>query len=249
MKYILCLILINLILLTVVGVIILFFIYKKKYCYNNLKYPFPEPSFVISIHPNRYTDFKNRLKQWNSHINLYNGVIGIKLKREKLISDGILDKDSDLTLGQIGCWLSHYNLWKKIKDEKISYMTIFEDDVNIDVSYNTIKLVNTSMKELKDNKIKWDVIYLGSIRRHRKINGKNKILPHWSIPVRSCGTFFYNISYKGACKLLNKAMPIKKRPVDNFIMDMNNKKKLNVLHLNPSLCYVVPVISSTSLKK
>ena len=139
MKYILLIILIDLILLTVC-ITIFFFIYKKKYCYNNLKYPFSEPSFVISINPDRYIDFKNLLKHWNSHINLYNGVIGIKLKREELISDGILDKDSDLTLGQIGCWLSHYNLWKKIKDEKISYMTIFEDDVNIDVSYNTIKL-------------------------------------------------------------------------------------------------------------
>ncbi|KAF1015357.1 MAG: Lipooligosaccharide biosynthesis protein lex-1 [Acinetobacter bereziniae] len=35
-----------------------------------------------------------------------------------------------LTQGEIACLLSHVSLWKKMVDEKIEYMTIFEDDVH-----------------------------------------------------------------------------------------------------------------------
>lgn len=37
-------------------------------------------------------------------------------------------KNRDLTRGEFGCFLSHYNLWQRIVDEKIPHAIILEDD-------------------------------------------------------------------------------------------------------------------------
>jgi GR25 family glycosyltransferase involved in LPS biosynthesis len=42
-----------------------------------------------------------------------------------------------LTLGSIGCFKSHMNIYKHIIDNDISYAIIFEDDIEIDLDKNT----------------------------------------------------------------------------------------------------------------
>lgn len=42
---------------------------------------------------------------------------------------GVELKNCSLTKGEIGCFLSHVSLWKKIIDNNLSYMAIFEDDI------------------------------------------------------------------------------------------------------------------------
>ena len=42
---------------------------------------------------------------------------------------GLELKNCSLTKGEIGCLLSHLTLWKKIIDNNLPYMAIFEDDI------------------------------------------------------------------------------------------------------------------------
>lgn len=38
-------------------------------------------------------------------------------------------KDKYLTGGELACFMSHFSIWKKMVDEKILHVAIFEDDV------------------------------------------------------------------------------------------------------------------------
>lgn len=37
-----------------------------------------------------------------------------------------------MTLGEVGCFLSHYNIWKKIVDENLKDALVLEDDIRFD---------------------------------------------------------------------------------------------------------------------
>ncbi len=78
---------------------------------------------------------------------------------------GLNYQDNSLTMGELGCFMSHYLLWKKIIDDDLPYMLIFEDDVivspnivqfidNIDIfmqRFDTIKLETMLTKAIHDD--------------------------------------------------------------------------------------------------
>ena len=66
------------------------------------------------------------------------------MKRENLeISNSFKEK---ALRGQIGCYLSHYLLWKHIVDSNISEAIIFEDDANItDTFYNSLNKIKEEL--------------------------------------------------------------------------------------------------------
>ncbi len=53
---------------------------------------------------------------------------------------GLNYQDDSLTMGELGCFMSHYLLWEKIINEDLPYMLIFEDDVI--VSPNIVQFIN-----------------------------------------------------------------------------------------------------------
>ncbi len=52
-----------------------------------------------------------------------------KVAIETCHNEGLVLKEDSLTLGELGCFMSHYLLWKQIIDADLPYMLIFEDDV------------------------------------------------------------------------------------------------------------------------
>uniref|UniRef100_A0A8B9HTU2 Collagen beta(1-O)galactosyltransferase 2 n=1 Tax=Astyanax mexicanus TaxID=7994 RepID=A0A8B9HTU2_ASTMX len=135
---------------------------------------------------------------------------------------GYKDPYSDrvLTRGEIGCFLSHFNIWKEVKQQK--QVLVLEDDVRFELNFKT--RLNTIMEDAKHAHLSWDLIYVGRKRLQVKsperwVKGvKNLIHPDYSY-----WTLGYALSLEGAKKLLD-AQPLSKMlPVDEFLPAMFNK--------------------------
>lgn len=129
--------------------------------------------------------------------------------REQLTAVSREQGDNELTPGELGCYLSHLNLWQRMCAEGFDAVVIMEDDVRL---ADDIPEVLARIKALDRP---WDLIRLAGLR------------PRASVPLRrlntgrrlafllntACGTQCYCLSRTGADKLLATALPIR-RPVD-----------------------------------
>ncbi|XP_073705859.1 procollagen galactosyltransferase 2 [Garra rufa] len=137
---------------------------------------------------------------------------------------GYKDPYSDrvLTKGEIGCFLSHYNIWKKVVELQQQQVLVLEDDVRFE--HNFKSRLNTIMEDVKQSDLQWDLIYVGRKRLQIKhpehwVEGvKNLVIPDYSY-----WTLGYALSLQGA-KMLLEAQPLSKMlPVDEFLPVMFNK--------------------------
>ena len=123
----------------------------------------------------------------------------------------------ELSLGEIGCYLSHVKIWQSMIDKKIPRIIVLEDDAALQKPF--IDFVNNVDKLPKK---KWDVITLKTYVElkpfGRKLFGHYKMA--YSCRFMNC-TGAYLITLSGAEKLLKKAFPIV-RPVDG-LMGRSNK--------------------------
>jgi|LakMenEpi03Aug12_release.lakeMendotaPanAssembly.Ray.scaffolds.fasta_scaffold428669_2 glycosyl transferase family 25 len=77
------------------------------------------------------------------------------LNAEIIDKNEYLELGSKLTRGQLGCTVSHVNLYKKIAQENYEKILILEDDC---VFLENLQSLRTSLSQLPSN---WKVVYLG----------------------------------------------------------------------------------------
>uniref|UniRef100_A0A8C4F8U1 procollagen galactosyltransferase n=1 Tax=Dicentrarchus labrax TaxID=13489 RepID=A0A8C4F8U1_DICLA len=127
-----------------------------------------------------------------------------------------------LTKGELGCFLSHFNIWKEIVERRLHTSLVIEDDLRFEVFFKR-RLMNL-MSELEHEGLDWDLIYIG--RKRMQVDHPEKAVPNIHNLVKadySYWTLGYMISLQGAEKLL-KAEPLKRiLPVDEFLPIMYNK--------------------------
>uniref|UniRef100_A0A7N9B1H9 Cerebral endothelial cell adhesion molecule n=1 Tax=Mastacembelus armatus TaxID=205130 RepID=A0A7N9B1H9_9TELE len=126
-----------------------------------------------------------------------------------------------LTKGEVGCFLSHYYIWKEMVDMQLDKALIFEDDVRFQANFK--RRVLRLMEEVEQMQLDWDMIYLG----RKQVNPGNEEpvenVRNLVVADYSYWTLSYAISLQGAQKLLN-AEPISKMlPVDEFLPIMYDK--------------------------
>ena len=113
------------------------------------------------------------------------------------------NKGSKLTYGQLGCSLSHVNLYKKIVDEDIEVALILEDDCVFNENLKNFKKYYESLP--KD----WDIVYGGFLPMSNvnKANYDNlfyKVKPSYNSSVgHICGTHCIIINKRFAEKMYN----------------------------------------------
>lgn len=135
----------------------------------------------------------------------------------------------ELSVGEIGCYLSHMALWQKIVDEKLDYAVILEDDFTLSNNFN-------KFPEIIDKLIDWDYIRIAFPSRSPKVTEKICVSADFSIirfdkiPINTLGQI---ISLRGAKKLLGYTNNIF-RPVD---VDIKHcwEKNIDVLTTYPYL--------------
>ncbi|XP_059494278.1 procollagen galactosyltransferase 1 isoform X2 [Stegostoma tigrinum] len=126
-----------------------------------------------------------------------------------------------LTKGEVGCFLSHYSIWKEVVDRNLSKAVVFEDDVRFEVYFKR-KLVRL-LREVEDVGLNWDLIYLGRKRVNPKQEEASANVQNLVVAGYSYWTLAYAISWQGAKKLIDSD-PLKKiLPVDEFLPIMYDK--------------------------
>ncbi|XP_028268833.1 procollagen galactosyltransferase 1 [Parambassis ranga] len=127
-----------------------------------------------------------------------------------------------LTKGELGCFLSHHNIWKEIVERGLQTSLVIEDDLRFEVFFKR-RLMNL-MREVDNEGLDWDLIYIG--RKRMQVAHPEKAVPNVRSIVEadySYWTLGYMMSLKGAQKLL-RAEPLKRvLPVDEFLPIMYNK--------------------------
>ncbi|KRZ16371.1 Procollagen galactosyltransferase 1, partial [Trichinella zimbabwensis] len=147
-----------------------------------------------------------------------------------------------MTLGEVGCFLSHYNVWRDMLDRGYQRVVIFEDDLRFTRAFR--RQVGAVMAELDANVPDWDLVYLGRKRLNPDQDGplvencsfvSHVGYSYWTLAYalsrRICCCFELNLNNccvcffisSGAEKLV-KAEPLKQLvPVDEYLPMMFNR--------------------------
>ncbi len=111
-------------------------------------------------------------------------------------------KDPTLSVGAIGCALSHISAWERIVKEQIPEALIFEDD--IEIKDNFVTEISKLKSYFPEN---YDMIHLGY--GLKSLLGIRQIINKYFVKTNSCMSGFgYILSNKGAKKLLEHIFPI-----------------------------------------
>ena len=138
-------------------------------------------------------------------------------KMERQVAD-MLDADKapwwarDLTRGEIGCTLSHWQIWYENKDSTDPIM-ILEDDalfgpdleLKRDLAIDTLESMNKN----------WDVLYLGRVPLDK--SREERLTKHIVVPKFSYCTYAYCVSPKGIKRLLDYNIQKGIIPADEFL--------------------------------
>ena len=113
--------------------------------------------------------------------------------------------DKKSFLGELGCYMGHYESWKYIVENKLDNCLILEDG---------ILFIRNDYQNLVMNK-NLDLLF---INEEMKINSENQFIGY--------GLQGYIVSYKGAQKLMRLCFTLY-APIDLQIRDLCNKKELD----------------------
>ncbi|XP_044295261.1 procollagen galactosyltransferase 2 isoform X2 [Varanus komodoensis] len=127
-----------------------------------------------------------------------------------------------LTRGEIGCFLSHYYIWKEVVSRELEKSLVIEDDVRFEHQFK--KKLTKLMDDIERAQLDWELIYIG--RKRMQVERPEKAVPNIVNLVEadySYWTLGYAISLKGAQKLIGAEPFGKMLPVDEFLPVMYNK--------------------------
>jgi GR25 family glycosyltransferase involved in LPS biosynthesis len=205
------------------------------------------PILTISIRRGRFDGFLNRMGAWSQHVKRVKCCDGRGIDIQQWIRTKKINRHS-LSKGQLGCYESHVRAWQAIANGPHEIVSVFEDDVDISWTRGSymLKRMYAALKELKEKNIEWDFLSWGygpqAIGKNIPINQ----LRHWKKPNICQGFFMYTMKRSLAQKLLTKCFPYTAAVDMFFYWDFIKKNNVNVLCLEPRLCFVIDGPSETT---
>lgn len=206
--------------------------------------------------PDRDKNIQNELikaKLNNHNISKIRAYDGSKLDINKIPNELISNEGKEtvksdkkhygisLTMGAIGCALSHRLIWEKIKnDPQIKTALILEDDITIDPDF--LQKYNEVMKNL----IKFDVVFLGyhpSSIGYIKNRNSNDIFLRTS---KIYGLFGYIMTKEGAKKSL-EMFPLTQQ-IDSEFAKIINNNYLDAYVIRPNMRLIASQPSEIATK-
>ncbi|XP_064649205.1 procollagen galactosyltransferase 1-like isoform X2 [Lineus longissimus] len=126
-----------------------------------------------------------------------------------------------MTYGEIGCFLSHYNVWMDVVKNDYGKIIIFEDDCRFEPLFRS--RFDHNIQDAYANVPDWDLIYLG--RKILQLNDEKWVdnADHLVRPQYSYWTLAYALTLTGARKLLGQKPLGKLVPVDEYLPIMYDK--------------------------
>ena len=181
------------------------------------------------------------------HLEIIDAVVGLNLDLTKITNEGILSPNfksgyqqtnDNIKKREIGCYMSHLKIYDKIKHNNTvnnnnPYSIIFEDDIDI-VSTNFLKEIEVSINFLNNNKLDFDVIYLGTLNQNHGESINNQNLYKINKNSELHGTHGMLINNKNIDKLLNLLKPIK-LAIDNEYFELIKSEQINAYVIYPHI--------------
>lgn len=131
----------------------------------------------------------------------------------------------DLTLGEIGCYLSHVKCWKKIIDDGLDFAVILEDDLLLEPNFKDV------IESVSNIEAEWHYLKLSCPFKRRPYTEaqsikttKNNSVSLVDYKKPPTGTVAQVVSHEGAMRLLKNRPPFF-RPVD---VDLQWSWELNI---------------------
>ncbi|CAH1780733.1 unnamed protein product [Owenia fusiformis] len=130
-----------------------------------------------------------------------------------------------MTLGEIGCFLSHYFIWEEIVKEGYETVLVLEDDVRFDRGFR--RRLDSVMDEVKRSQVGAELIYIGrkalKYKEESFLEESDQLVwPHYTY-----WTLAYIITQSGAKKLLDQKPLGKMVPVDEYLPIMFDKHTMD----------------------
>ena len=229
----------DLIFVVIILITLLLIIIYKSYSAINYNY---SKIYLINLE-NRKVRL-NRFNEtfYNSDISIkynhFKAIDGKKINIDKYVTSDTLKEINEikktgyrqyhyqLTLGAIGCYLSHTNIWKDIINSNIDSALILEDDIIIPNNFNY--LLNDNIKYIPDD---YDIILLGcNCLDCIKYNKYRKVNRFWL-------THSYIITKKCIVKIYDKMFPVKQQ-IDSELSDLSDI--INIYALNKNIVNQYP---------
>lgn len=213
-------------------------LYRKKYNIQKI--------FVINLNrrKDRLKHFKSRYN-FDIKLNRIEAVDGRDLNIDELFKNNTIGEYGYNSLkkyrnfhhelthnGSVGCYLSHYNIWKSIydKDKNRNYI-IFEDDTILNDM--TLDDISKRIKKLPDD---WDIYLLSSPHfvYEKEFIGKNLYKGKRFFLMNA-----YVINKKGIEKIFNTntIFPINQQ-IDSYLSELATDRNLNIYVHDESFPYL-----------
>lgn len=123
-----------------------------------------------------------------------------------------------LTMGEIGCFLSHWNIWNEMIEKNLDTVLVLEDDVRFEYNFkNNFREVMNDARQLVKEGLDWDLMYIGRKHMSREEESWAKFSRRIVHARYSYWTLAYVIRLSGAKKLVAGEPFSKMIPVDEYL--------------------------------
>lgn len=124
-----------------------------------------------------------------------------------------------ITFGEIGCFLSHYNIWLEMMEKGLDMVMVLEDDVRFESDFNEkLEEVMQEARTLLEQGVEWDLMYIG---RKPLITDEPEVMVHGCKHIvwakYSYWTLGYIMRLSGAKQLVEGKPLSKLIPVDEYL--------------------------------
>jgi len=184
--------------------------------------------FVVNLERCKDKNKRMRDRLGNIKYKMTKAVDGKNLTREKLVNmDADILKDwkdpysgRNITWGEVGCTLSHCNIYKECLRDGISNAIILEDDILIPPDFEKkLSIIVSYLEKMNRDGIDWDFCYLG----RRPMDEKDvDIYPGIVSAGYSYWTCGYVINISGMRKIINSNILKNIIPIDEIIPLLGN---------------------------
>jgi len=159
--------------------------------------------FIINLpwRHDRLHDCIDECDKYNLPCERFPAVIGKDLDLSKIP----LDLKRNMKNNEIGCYLSHFNVLKKIASLSDGNYIVFEDDIRFRNNFDSV------LRKIQENPIPYDIIFLGAAMYNPK--EVELVTPYLVKTGLTTGTWAYMINPQGAKKIVEKMLPIS-YPID-----------------------------------
>ena len=161
-------------------------------------------------------------------------------------SMGFIIKEDLISGGEVACFMSHVALWRKMIDENIQYLAIFEDDVILSDDANEFL---SSSSWIKHN---WDIVKIEKFNKKAILSSLQIVSQNSKREVsrllsKHYGCAGYIISLNAAKQLINylnknpKLIPLDHIVFEYFIPESDGV----IVQLNPAICIQHSILMNT----